>query len=235
MPGARLSEPDRQQIQAGLAEGWTYSDIARALDRPVSTVTREIARNGGPTAYRAAHAHQASQRRVQRGSLRSTDAEPSADTAAYGRDPIAVRAFEDQLATMFLATGIPRMISRVLACLHTSDTGSVTVAELTQRLRVSPASISKSVAYLEDQGLIRRERQEHSRADRYLIDDEVWYHAMIANARTTKQLADSAGQGAETLGADTPAGIRLGNMQDLLDRIGADLLQAAEDWRMTHG
>ncbi|SPL88720.1 unnamed protein product [[Actinomadura] parvosata subsp. kistnae] len=45
----------------------------------------------------------------------------------------------------------------MLACLFTSDTGDLTVADPTQRLRVSPASISKGVGYLELISLIRRE------------------------------------------------------------------------------
>jgi hypothetical protein len=56
---------------------------------------------------------------------------------------------------------------------------------------------------------------------------------MLANARTTSQLADTAEQGVQTLGADTPTGLRLAHMRLLLDRVGRDLLQAAEDWRQT--
>jgi DNA-binding transcriptional regulator GbsR (MarR family) len=231
MPGARLGERERHRIEDGLAEGRTYSDIARELARPVSTITREIARNGGPSGYRADRAQRATKQRARRRASVARASTQFADTTAYGRDPNAVHDFEVRLTEMLVATGLPRMNARVLACLHTTDAGSLTSAELVRRLRVSPASISKAVAYLEDQGFVRRERLERSRAERYVIDDDVWYQAMLANARTTSQLADAAAQGVQTLGSETPAGVRLAHMRLLLNRVGNDLIQAAEDWR----
>ena len=59
MPGGRLSHQDRLDIAAGLTAGLGYAEIARQLDRPTSTISREIARNGGAHAYRADHAHYA--------------------------------------------------------------------------------------------------------------------------------------------------------------------------------
>ena len=50
--GGRLTQQERQQIALGLAEDLAYAEIARRLDRPTSTITREVMRNGGPTAYR---------------------------------------------------------------------------------------------------------------------------------------------------------------------------------------
>ncbi|MFF2775960.1 MarR family transcriptional regulator [Streptomyces sp. NPDC058052] len=58
------------------------------------------------------------------------------------------------------------MMARVLAALFPTDSGSLTSAELVRRLRVSPASVSKAVGYLENQALITRERNLHSRAER---------------------------------------------------------------------
>ncbi|SCF99819.1 Helix-turn-helix domain-containing protein [Streptomyces sp. DconLS] len=66
MPGGRLTQPERQQIALGLADGLAYAEIARRLERPTSTVTREVMRNGGPTAYRADLAHRATGHRAQR-------------------------------------------------------------------------------------------------------------------------------------------------------------------------
>lgn len=77
MPGGRLTQQERQQIAVGLADGLAYAEIARRLDRPTSTVTREVMRNGGPTGYRADLAHHATQRRTQR----------RAQTAPRGRRP----------------------------------------------------------------------------------------------------------------------------------------------------
>lgn len=231
MHQTRLGERDRRRIEIGLSEGRTYSDIARELGRSVSTVTREIARNGGPSRYRAARAQRETQRRVRRRAPRAAPPERPVDSTAHGRDPQAVDRFEVDLTARLVATGLPRMNARVLACLHTTDAGSLTAAELCRRLGVSSASISKAIGYLEEQGLVRRERLAGTRAERYLIDDDVWYRSMIANARSTAQLAEVAEQGVRTLGEDTPAGERLTQMHRLLDRIGDDLVRAAEDWR----
>ena len=59
------------------------------------------------------------------------------------------------------------MMARVMACLTLSDSGSLTAAELAERLRVSPASVSKAIAFLETQDLVRRFRDEGGRRERY--------------------------------------------------------------------
>lgn len=66
MPGGRLTQSERQQIALGLADSLPYAEIARRLDRPTSTITREVMRNGGPTAYRADLAHRATEHRAHR-------------------------------------------------------------------------------------------------------------------------------------------------------------------------
>ncbi len=66
MPGGRLTQQERQQIALGLADSLAYAEIARRLNRPTSTITREVMRNGGPTAYRADLAHRATERRAHR-------------------------------------------------------------------------------------------------------------------------------------------------------------------------
>jgi DNA-binding transcriptional ArsR family regulator len=113
-------------------------------------------------------------------------------------------------------SGFPRMMARVLICLLVSDTGSLTAAELVRRLQVSPASVSKAVRYLEHAKLVRRERDARQRRKRYLIDDDVWYRAWARVAQAYAMGADTAKQGVEILGADTPAGARLDEMSHFL-------------------
>ncbi|MGN9836549.1 helix-turn-helix domain-containing protein [Nonomuraea sp. H19] len=233
MPGDRLTQQDRRHIAAGLADGLTYAEIARRLERPTSTVTREVMRNGGPADYRADHAHRATERRVHRRKTTPPAAAPGG-ADAFGRDPQTVREVADQLTDLLVQGGIPQMMAKVLAALYTTDTGSLTSAELVRRLQVSPASISKAVGYLEDQELIRRERDPRRRAERYAIDDDVWFQAMLASARANALLADAARQSAQTLGTTTPAGIRLENMSQFLSRVGDDLVRSAEHWRQVY-
>ncbi|MEU6039614.1 helix-turn-helix domain-containing protein [Actinomadura sp. NPDC047616] len=229
MPGGRLTQQERQQIAAGLADGLAYAEIARRLDRPTSTVTREVMRNGGPTAYRADLAHHATQRRTRRRGPASTRGAQSAPLP-HGRDAEAVREFEEVLTTVFIASGMPRMTARVLACLYTTDSGSLTAAELVRHLQVSPASVSKAITFLEEQDLVRRERDERRR-ERYVVDDDVWYQSMIASARSLAQVAETARQGVGILGPGTPAAARLEGAARFLDFVGESTVRAAEQAR----
>lgn len=51
-----LSLPEREEISRGLAAGRSMRSLAHALGRAPSTISREIARNGGPGRYRATSA-----------------------------------------------------------------------------------------------------------------------------------------------------------------------------------
>jgi IS30 family transposase len=55
-PG-RLSAEEREEILLGLARGTSMSEIARSLGRAPSTITREVAANGGAVRYGAWKAH----------------------------------------------------------------------------------------------------------------------------------------------------------------------------------
>ncbi|WP_329452819.1 helix-turn-helix domain-containing protein [Streptomyces sp. NBC_01724] len=229
MPGGRLTQPERQQIALGLTDGLAYAEIARRLDRPTSTITREVMRNGGPTSYRAELAHRATERRAHR-RRRAAPREAEASPQPHGRDAEAVREYEEVFTNVIMATGAPTMMSRVMACLTLTDSGSLTAAELVQRLQVSPASVSKAIAFLESQGLVRRERDERRR-DRYVVDDDVWYQSMMASARSTAQLVETSRQGVAILGPGTPAATRLENIARFLDFVSESIARAAEQAR----
>ncbi|WP_109004691.1 helix-turn-helix domain-containing protein [Streptomyces rishiriensis] len=229
MPGGRLTQQERQQIALGLADGLAYAEIARRLDRPTSTVTREVMRNGGPTSYRADLAHRATEHRTHRrrpAAPRGAEAPPQ----VHGRDPEAMREYEELFTTVLIGSGTPAMMARVLACLTLTDSGSLTAAELVQRLQVSPASISKAIAFLEGQGLVRRERDERRR-ERYVVDDDIWYQSMMATAEALLQIVVIARQGVGVLGPGTPAATRLENIARFLDFIRESTTRAAEQAR----
>lgn len=232
MPGGRLTQQERQQIGLGIADGLPYAEIARRLDRPTSTITREVMRNGGPTAYRADLAHRATERRThQRRQATAPRGQQAPPQQPYGRDAEAVREYEEVFATVLMQSGLSnKMMSRVLVCLYTTDSGSLTAAELVQRLQVSPASISKAITFLESQGLVRRERDERRR-ERYIVDDDVWYQSMMASARATAQLVETARQGVGVLGSDSPAAVRLENIARFLDFVNEGITRSAEQAR----
>ncbi|MDO0914042.1 helix-turn-helix domain-containing protein [Streptomyces sp. DT2A-34] len=229
MPGGRLTQQERQQIALGLADGLAYAEIARRLDRPTSTVTREVMRNGGPTAYRADLAHRATERRAHR-RRQAAPRGAEAPTQAHGRDAEAVREYEETLTTVFMQSGMTKMTARVMACLTISDAGSLTASELVQRLQVSPASISKAIAFLESQEFVRRERDERRR-ERYFLDDDIMYDSMMASVRSTAQVAETARKGVGILGSGTPAGVRLENTARFLDFVSESMARAADQAR----
>jgi DNA-binding transcriptional regulator GbsR (MarR family) len=229
MPGGRLTHQERQQVALGLADGLAYAEIARRLDRPTSTITREVMRNGGPTAYRADLAHRATERRTHRRRQAAPRGQESG-AQSHGPDTEAVREYEETLTTVFMGSGTPKMMARVMASLLCSASGSLTASELAQRLQVSPASISKAVAFLDSQGLVRRERDERRR-ERYVIDDDVWYQAMMASVRSTAQVAETSRQGVAILGHTTRAAIRMENIARFLDYVSESLARATNQAR----
>ena len=229
MPGGRLTQQERQQIALGVADGLAYAEIARRLDRPTSTITREVMRNGGPTAYRADLAHRATERRAHR-RRQASPGRQDVPPPTHGRDAEAVGEYEEMFTTVLMQSGLPKMMSRVLVCLYTTDAGSLTASELVQRLQVSPASISKAIASLESLDLIRRERDDRRR-ERYVVDDDLWYQSMMRSAQDNARLAETARQGVGVLGRDTPAAARLENVARYLDFVGESITRAAEQAR----
>ncbi|MFE5298155.1 MarR family transcriptional regulator [Streptomyces sp. NPDC056632] len=247
MPGGRLTHQDRERIAEGLADGLTYTEIAARIDRPLSTVTREVGRNGGPDSYRADRAEQATRDRARRqrpvhrpapdadpGRLREGGTGPAgagdSGPVAAG-DPGAVAELEDGFTAVMVGTGLPRMSARVLATLYLTDSGSLSAAELVERLEVSPASVSKAIGQLEQQELIRRDRDPRRRRERYVIDADAWFRGWLASARQNGTLADFAQAGARTLGPGSPAGARLHDIGDFFRHVGQAMVQAAEQWQ----
>jgi len=61
-----MSSQEREEISRGIAAGASTRAIAASIDRSPSTVSREIARNGGRTDYRAATADESAWQRARR-------------------------------------------------------------------------------------------------------------------------------------------------------------------------
>jgi DNA-binding transcriptional regulator GbsR (MarR family) len=230
MPGDKLTLQDRRQIAAGLRDGLTYAAVGRRVGRPTSTVTREVMRNGGPRSYDADQAHRASARQVRR----HRPASLAPPQGSGGPDPRIMDEVTAQSTELMIQAGLPHMMARVLAALFMTDSGCLTSAELVRRLHVSPASISKAVGYLESQELIRRERDPHSRAERYVIDDDVLFQSIMASARNQTKIAEACEIAARKLGVTTPAGARLENMSQFLLRVIDDLVRSVQHWRQVY-
>lgn len=215
-----MTQQERQRIAAGLGDGLSYAEIARRLDRPTSTISREVGRNGGPGSYRPQQAHRETVQRARRG----TPAPPR------GAGPPG-STMEEEIIELAVRSGMPKMTARVHVDLLLSEDGKRTAAELTRRLKVSPASVSVAVNFLVQQGFVRRERDPQRRRDIYVIDDDAWYHSIVISSRLTLDSAQAAIAAAETLGPDTPVGQRLTRAGTFLERVILDMMESADRWR----
>src|SRR6516225_10510337 len=84
MPGGRLTQEDRRQIAAWLADGLSHAEIGRRLSRPTSTITREVNRNRGPAGYQADQAQRSTRQRARRRNTTPRPAVVAADPPAAG-------------------------------------------------------------------------------------------------------------------------------------------------------
>ena len=135
-----LSAAEREEISRGLAAKQSGRAIARALGRAAPTISREIARNGGRTRYRAEHA----------------------DRRAWGR------ACRPKLC--LLATHVPlcRVVAAQLAdqWSPTQIAGwLVTEYPDDPTMRISPETIYRSL-YLQARGVLKKELVAHLRRRR---------------------------------------------------------------------
>ncbi|MEW2128992.1 MarR family transcriptional regulator [Streptomyces sp. NPDC005435] len=152
------------------------------------------------------------------------------DTGA-GRDPETVSRFVERFAAQLVEAGMPRMPARVFAALLSSDTGTLTSAELGEQLRISPAAVSGAVRYLAQVHLVSREREPGSRRERYRVHSDQWYEALTNREAIIKRWEDALRDGVTTLGADTPAGRRLSDTLEFFEFIEKDVAGLMERWR----
>ncbi len=69
-----LSLAEREEISRGLSAGKSFGNIAAALERSTSTISREVRRNGGRECYQAGTADEAAWARARRPNTTVSDA-----------------------------------------------------------------------------------------------------------------------------------------------------------------
>lgn len=150
------------------------------------------------------------------------------------RDEEAVRKYIEDLALTLTQMGFPRMSARVFGALTASDSGRMTAAELAAGLSVSPAAISGAVRYLEQVGLVTKERQPGERRDHYRLQDDLWYATFLKRNRMLGMWRDAAAEGLAAVGEHTPAGRRLSHMIDFLDFMAREIPVLFQRWHEEH-
>ncbi|HWD01000.1 MAG TPA: MarR family transcriptional regulator [Amycolatopsis sp.] len=146
------------------------------------------------------------------------------------RDEDAVRRYVESLGLVLSQLGMQRMAARVFAALMTTDEGQLTAADLAEQLSVSPAAVSGAVRYLEQVGLVTKIREPGERRDHYRLYDDLWYATFLKRDRLLIMWRDAAEEGIEALGADTPAGHRLAEMQDFLSFVLKEIGGLYDRW-----
>jgi IS30 family transposase len=135
-----LSFAEREEISRGLCAGTSLRAIARSIDRPPSTVSREVARNGGAARYRAVAADRRALRRARR---------PKA--AKLARCAALRTIVEEKLELLWS----PRQISKWLSGHYPDD----------PEMRVSHETIYMSL-FVQGRGALRRELHQALRTGR---------------------------------------------------------------------
>lgn len=146
------------------------------------------------------------------------------------RDEEAVGRFRERYSSVLVEAGVPVMPARVFAALAITDTGALTAADLTAQLSASPAAISGAVRYLEQLGMIRREREPGSRRDVYHADSN-WYEMAFQREQLLARWAGAARDGMDVLGPGTPAGRRMADTLSFFEFIQAELSGMTDRWR----
>jgi len=135
-----LSLAEREEISRGLSAGHSMRQLAKTLRRSPSTISREIARNGGSQAYRATRADQRAWEQSRR---------PKACLLAQqGR-------LRRIIANKLTLDWSPQQISGWLKCAYPDD----------EILHVSHETIYKSL-FVQARGVLKKELQKHLRTQR---------------------------------------------------------------------
>ncbi len=135
-----LTLAEREEISRGLSAGHSLRHIARVLQRSPSTISREVARNGGRQRYRATEADEAAWARALRPKV--------CRLAQHGN---LRRAVANKLAQDWS----PEQIAGWLKCTYPDD----------ETRRVSHETIYKSI-FVQTRGVLKKELQKHLRTQR---------------------------------------------------------------------
>ncbi len=135
--------------------------------------------------------------------------------------------FSTRFGTMWAMSGASVLEGRIAGYLLLDSSGGVTAAELTESLGISAGTVSTATRRLVDSGFVRRVRRPGTRADRFIMDEDVWAGFLereYAYLRAQRSLAASA---LERVAPGTDAHARVTNMHDYMSWLIDDVDLAA--------
>ena len=153
------------------------------------------------------------------------------DDGRQRRGTDAAGRFIERFAELLVAGGVARMPARVFAALMVSESGSLTAAELAERLQVSPAAVSGAVRYLTGVRMIERRRPLGARRDEYWLHDDHWYEMVMQRDGLLTAWSAQMKDGVATVGADTPAGRRMAVTAAFFDFLYDEMQALMDRWR----
>jgi predicted transcriptional regulator len=161
---------------------------------------------------------------------------PSSDgSESSRRDPVAVRAFIERFTAHLTQSGFPRTPARIFVALLTSDSSTLTAAELADLLHTSPASVSSGVRYLLHVGLVAAEGEPGSRRLHYRMSTRVWEDVVQLRDRQFSDWAAELRHGVNVLGPVTPAGARMAHTVRYFEFISQEIAGLLARWRAQSG
>ena len=140
--GGALTTLEREEISRGISRDESFHSIGRRLGRPASTVSREVARNGGLEGYRASSAEERARARAQR--------PKRCKLARHGR----LRRQVDRRLSLDWS---PEQISKWLSVTFRKEPS----------MQVSPETIYRSL-FIQARGVLKKELKAHLRTRRQL-------------------------------------------------------------------
>jgi predicted transcriptional regulator len=154
---------------------------------------------------------------------------------AQRRDPAAVRAFIERFTSHLTQAGFPRTPARIFVALLTSDSSTLTAAELADLLLTSPASVSSGVRYLLQVGLVAAEGEPGSRRLHYRMSTRVWEEVVQLRDRQFSNWAAELRHGVDALGPASPAGARMAQTVRYFEFISHEMAGLLARWRAQSG
>jgi DNA-binding transcriptional regulator GbsR (MarR family) len=139
--------------------------------------------------------------------------------------------FVERFALDLVEAGTPRMAARVFAALLTAEDGKRTAVELAEVLQVSPAAVSGAVRYLNQVGLVAREREPGERRDHYRVRDDMWYASVAQRDEQLSRWERTLLDGVEAVGATSRAGARLDETRRFFEFMRVELPKLMDKWR----
>lgn len=145
-------------------------------------------------------------------------------------DGAAGSRFVERFAAQLVQAGMARMPARVFAALLSSERGALTSAELSEQLKISPAAVSGAVRYLAQVNMVSREREPGSRRERYRVQSDQWYDALLERDALLKNWQATMREGVDHFGLDTPQGRRINNTLEFFRFLEKELGSLMQRW-----